>query len=123
MVFSITKMTMTQPSLNPQPSVQTRWRIGVLALLMIGLFASVYYVWDRYSNAEYVEQPKRYGTTFSTKYANELGLDWQETYLAMLDDLQIDLVRVPVYWNEIEGERDAVYLDNIQWMMDEAAER
>ena len=30
-----------------------------------------------------------YGVVFSQKHVRNLGLDWKETYLALLDDLQV----------------------------------
>ncbi len=63
------------------------------------------------------------GVTFSSRYATELGLDWQEVYIATLDDLQVKNLRIPLYWSQIEmysGERDYSQID---WMMNEAEKR
>ncbi|MCA9390121.1 hypothetical protein KC571_01850, partial [candidate division WWE3 bacterium] len=30
-----------------------------------------------------------YGITFSNRYAQELGLDWQDTYLKIIDELKV----------------------------------
>ena len=108
------KKTMSQPT---QPA---RWKLITSAFLLLGLFSAVYYTWDRYTNDEFIQQPKRYGTTFSTKYARELQLDWQEAYLAMLQDLDVNLVRVPVYWDTIETQPNQYTLEEIQWMLDQA---
>jgi hypothetical protein len=32
----------------------------------------------------------------------EMGLDWKQAYIAMLDDLNVKQIRVPIYWDEIE---------------------
>lgn len=50
-------------------------------------------------------QPE-FGVTFSSAYAQELGLDERDAYRAVLDDLGVRLVRLPVYWSQIERERD-----------------
>ncbi len=42
------------------------------------------------------------GLTFSPRYANELGLPAMETYNQVLHDLQPDLIRLPIYWDEVE---------------------
>ena len=50
-----------------------------------------------------------WGVVFSQKHAKYLGLDWQETYLALLDDLQVKKIKVASYWElieEKEGEYD-----------------
>src|SRR3989338_5721806 len=47
-----------------------------------------------------------WGVTFSKPYAQGLGLDWKETYLAILDELNVKNLRIPAYWNELEGPKD-----------------
>lgn len=43
-----------------------------------------------------------WGITYSPKFAEELGLNWQDTYIAILDDLQVKNIRMPIYWDVIE---------------------
>ena len=43
-----------------------------------------------------------WGVTFSTKICKEMGLSWKEVYIAMLDDLKVRQIRIPIYWDEIE---------------------
>lgn len=60
------------------------------------------------------------GMTFSSRYATDLGLDWRETYLALLHEVGVKKLRLPVYWDLVErmpGERD--YTD-VDWQLDEA---
>ena len=45
-----------------------------------------------------------WGLTFSTKYSKELGLNPLEVYAAILSDLSIKNIRLPIYWDEIEKE-------------------
>ena len=45
-----------------------------------------------------------WGLTFSTKYSKELGLNPLEVYAAILNDLSIKNIRLPIYWDEIEKE-------------------
>ncbi len=49
------------------------------------------------------------GVTFSARYARELSLDPKATYAALMDDLGVRHIRLPVYWDEVEpspGEYD-----------------
>jgi hypothetical protein len=63
------------------------------------------------------------GVTFSYRYAEALGLDWKETYVAMLDDLGIRKLRVPVYWDLVESERGTLDYSAVDWQLDEARKR
>ncbi|MDP3794894.1 MAG: hypothetical protein Q8R13_03135 [bacterium] len=64
-----------------------------------------------------------YGITFSKPYAEAIGLDWRETYLALLDDLKVRRVRLPVYWNDVEREKDQFIFNDYDWMIEEAGRR
>jgi hypothetical protein len=60
------------------------------------------------------------GVTFSSIYAEQIGLDWRQAYLEMLDELEIKNVRLPVYWDRVEkteGEYDFADLD---WQLQQA---
>lgn len=60
------------------------------------------------------------GMTFSSRYATDLGLDWRETYRALLNEVGVKKLRLPVYWDLVEptpGKRD--YTD-IDWQLDMA---
>jgi hypothetical protein len=47
-----------------------------------------------------------YGMSFNTMYAQELGLDWRETYDAIIDDLGVRHLRLAAHWPMIEPEQD-----------------
>lgn len=42
------------------------------------------------------------GVTFSSRYAGDIGLDWRQAYISMLDDLKVKNIRLPVYWDLVE---------------------
>jgi len=88
---------------------------GLVAIVVL-LITSLYFL--------SFSRPMNWGVTFSSAYAkDELGLDWKEVYLALLDDLRVDHLRLPAYWNQIEkvkGQYDFSYLD---WQIDEAVKR
>ena len=64
-----------------------------------------------------------WGVTFTKSYAQYLGLDWRQVYLATLDDLKIKAIRIGINWDEIEAERGNFYFADYDWMMDEAEKR
>ena len=63
------------------------------------------------------------GMTFSTRYAEDLGLNWRETYLAMLTDLQVKKLRLPAYWDLIERERGVYDFSDLDWQIAEAGKQ
>jgi hypothetical protein len=65
----------------------------------------------------------RWGVAFSKPFASGLGLDWQKTYLAVLDDLKIKYLRLPVYWEEVEPQSDNYVFNDYDWMIKEAEKR
>jgi len=65
-----------------------------------------------------------WGVTFSPSYAqDELGLDWQETYLAILDDLKVSHIRLSAYWNQIEPKPGQYNFSDLDWQIEEAVSR
>jgi hypothetical protein len=63
------------------------------------------------------------GVTFSHRYAGDIGLNWQETFIAMLDDLKIKKIRIPIYWDLVETEEGKYDFSAVDWQIKEAAKR
>lgn len=64
-----------------------------------------------------------YGITFSNKYASQLGLDWKDAYIKILDDLGVRNFRLVAYWDEIETEKGVYDYSNLDWQVQEAQKR
>lgn len=62
------------------------------------------------------------GMTFSSRYASDLGLDWHETYLALLDEVKVKHLRLPVYWDLVEKEQGTYDYADVDWQIAEAKE-
>lgn len=62
-----------------------------------------------------------FGVTFSKPFAEFLGLDWKETYLATLKDLQLKKIRLSSYWNEIEPSENNFQFGDLDWQVSEAS--
>lgn len=63
------------------------------------------------------------GMTFSSKYASSIGLDWKANYIAMLDDLRIKKIRIPVYWDIVEAQKGEYNFSDVDWQLSEAGKR
>jgi len=64
-----------------------------------------------------------FAVTFSTKFSEELGLDWKETYLAILDDLEVREIRLPIYWDEVEPEEGKFDFSKYDYIIEEGEKR
>ena len=63
------------------------------------------------------------GVNFSNAYAEYLGLNWQETYQAILDDLKVKNIRLAAPWNEVEPEKDFWTFAILDYQVKEAQKR
>lgn len=63
------------------------------------------------------------GVTFSHRYAQDLGLDWKKTFIAMLDEIKVRRIRIPVYWDLVEAEKGKYDFADVDWQLDEAGKR
>lgn len=64
-----------------------------------------------------------YGITFSKKYAIDLELDWQKAYLAMINDLKVDNIRLIAYWDDIEAVQDQFDFSDLDWQLEQLANK
>ena len=65
----------------------------------------------------------KWGVNFSQKHTRDFGLDWKETYTAILDDLGVKKLKVAAHWDLLEFEKDEYYFDDLDWQIAEAAKR
>jgi hypothetical protein len=63
------------------------------------------------------------GVTFSPRYAGGLGLDPRATYVAMLEQLGVQSVRLPIYWDEIEPTPGTFDFSDLDFYLSESAAR
>lgn len=96
--------------------------IAVIALLAVLLF-EFKFAKHRPAINDISNRPDYFGVTFSKKFADQLGLDWKETYLAMLDDLQVKQIRLPIYWDDIEAVEGVYDFSDYDFMIEEGTKR
>jgi hypothetical protein len=88
--------------------------IILVALLLVIFLAGMYLV----------QKPKpdtiTYGMSFNTLYARELGLDWQETYQAILGDLGVRHLRLAAHWPMIEPASGVYNFSELDYQIAEA---
>ncbi len=64
-----------------------------------------------------------FGVTFSKIYAQQLGLDWEKSYLSILDDLGVKKIRLIAYWPEIEPVEGFYDFKDLDLQINEAQKR
>jgi len=86
---------------------------GLLILLLV--FAGYLFI-GRVKPAERIT----WGVNFSQKHAELLGLDWKETYAALIDDLGVRNLKVAAQWDLIEPEKDKYNFEDMGWQVQKA---
>jgi len=84
-------------------------------LILLLLFAGYFFI-GAPPRAEKIE----WGVNFSQKHTENLGLNWQETYLALLDDLKVKNIKLITHWDLIEPEKDKYFFEDLDWQIKEA---
>lgn len=92
-----------------------KYILFVLILLLILLFT---YLFIGRAKPKEV----KWGVAFSSKHAKALGLDWRETYLAILRDLNTKNIRIITHWDWLEGEKDNYDFSKVDWQIKKAKE-
>ena len=92
--------------------------IGVFLLLFLGVLAIAIF----FLAQKPVPQKITYGMSFNTMYARELGLDWKETYDAMLNDLKIRHFRLAAHWPMVEPQPNVYNFSELDYQIKRAEE-
>ncbi|MDP3974845.1 MAG: hypothetical protein Q8P88_00965 [Candidatus Jorgensenbacteria bacterium] len=94
------------------------WKFILAGLAVLIAFYGISWI-PTYENADAV-----WGVTFSQFYAmEELGLDWREAYLAILDELKPAKVRLIAYWQYLEPRPNELQFADLDFQVAEAAKR
>lgn len=96
--------------------ISKRILLGVLILFFV--FAGYFFIGQPPQAAKI-----DWGVNFSQKHSQLLGLDWQENYLALLDDLKVKNIKLITQWDLLELEKDQYNFDNLDWQIGEAEKR
>jgi len=95
-------------------------RRKITLAIFIALIAAFFFLIRRPSGL--TDHPE-WGVAFSKTFATEVGLDWRENYLAILDDLGVKKIRLPIYWQDVEPQPGQYNFSDYDWMIEEAQKR
>ncbi len=93
-------------------------RIIFFILIIFLVFAGYFFIGSP-PQAEKIN----WGVNFSQKHSQNLGLDWKENYLALLDDMGVKNLKISVHWDLLEPKKDEYYFDDMDWQIDKAEEK
>lgn len=91
-------------------------------LIILGCVV-IFFLWVIFAAPENHGQKQIWGVTFTPSYAQYLGLDWKETYQAILDDLKVRNFRLAAYWDRIQPAKDKYDFSEVDYELDEAEKR
>lgn len=97
---------------------------GAVANLVLGLWivgALAFGVW--LLQRRELPTAFQFGVSFSKLHSDELGLDWQSVYDAILDDLETHRLRLSAHWPLIEPERDMYDFSVMDYQMNRARDK
>ncbi|MFW6210262.1 MAG: beta-galactosidase [Patescibacteria group bacterium] len=97
--------------------MRRRWRIWLFSFLGLLLVAG-FTLW--LLTLKPAPEQITYGMSFNTPYARELGLDWRETYDAILDELQVRHLRLAAHWPMVEPEPGVYNFAELDYQIDRA---
>lgn len=96
-----------------------RWRTFLIGLVaIISFLLLIIFIMAQ----KPVPEEITYGMSFNTPYARELGLDWQETYDAMLDDLGVRHLRLAAHWPMVEPQPGVYNFAELDYQIERAEE-
>ena len=64
-----------------------------------------------------------WGATFSKKQCEILEIDWKWTFEKTIDELPIQSLRIPIYWDDVEKYPDYYDFSDYIWMFNKASEK
>lgn len=93
------------------------WKI--IAYICIGLLVvSLFGVWLLAQKP--IPAEITYGMSFNTLYARELGLDWKETYDAILDEMHVRHLRLAAHWPMVEPVANVYNFSELDYQIERA---
>ena len=96
-------------------------KIFAVYFLTLIILISLFLLWHW---PDFHQYPKPiFGVSFSRLRAEEMGLNWRDAYLKILDDLKVKKIRLAVHWHDLEPAPRKYFFDDLDWQVKEAEKR
>ncbi len=96
---------------------------GLALLVFVTFVVGLFFIDVVKKNLGLEERVVAFGATFSKPYAESMGLDWKKTFVAVLDELGVQRLRIPAYWDNIEPKLGTFTYGDVDWQVSEAKKR
>lgn len=93
-------------------------RILLILLVFLLLFAGYLFI-----GTPPLAKEITWGVSFSQKHTENFGLNFKDTYLALLDDLKVRNIKLITQWDLIEPEEGDYNFEDLDWQIKEAENR
>jgi hypothetical protein len=93
--------------------------LGVV-FITVGIFSLTVSEYARELPPVNPSRPIVWGTTFSQYFAEQMGMDWKETYGAIITDLKPKKIRLIAEWDKIESKQNQYDFSDLDWQISEA---
>lgn len=98
-------------------------KLWITCLVLFLILSAVFIFFIRKPAGVVEPQEIKWGVAFSKYFTEKLGLDWQDTYSAILNDLKPKYLRLPIYWQDVEPQSGVYNFSDYDWMVSEAQKR
>lgn len=104
---------------------RSKWgkRIAVVVYGTVMLSMLVMFIVARWYTMGNQHKKLEFGTTFVPNYARYLGVDPKETLNAIINDLDVDRIRLVSYWKDIEKSPGVYDFSELDWQFKMAEDR
>jgi len=97
-------------------------RVVFLFFSFLGLVILVFVFWLFIGRAP-LPSKITWGVSFSQKQAELLGLSWKRVYLAILEDINPEAIKITSYWDLVEPQNEKYFFDDLDFQVKEAQKR
>jgi len=93
-------------------------KIFIIILVIIILVMALFFIGNPPKPEKII-----WGVNFSQKHAQNLELDWKESYSALIDELGVRNIRLAVNWDLIEPGKGKYDFSDLDWQVTKAEEK
>ncbi len=98
------------------------FKMMFIFLAIVIIFLAIIFCYFFVGNAP-IQKNITWGVDFSQVQAVYLGLNWKDTYSAIIDDLGAKNIKLHTDWDWIESKSGDYYFDDVDWQLQQAKDK